>query len=743
MRYTKEQLNFEDGLKKEWLITNGIGGYASSSIMGINTRKYHGLLVAALTPPARRSVILSKVDEAIRINGKDIPIYSNIGKDYVTKGYKYLEGFEKKYIPIFTYKVKGILIKKMICMEYGKNTVTILYIVENIGYPTTLVLTPVMNFRDFHTTTFNKTFDLQEQINENKVKVIVDKKSETPVYLYCSEGTYIKHCNDTFKNMYYVEEENRGLDALENLAVPGRYEINLEPNEQKCITFTCSLEANIEEVDAKDVINKEIGRISGLLYESKLLENKNLKGKEELVRDYIIASDNFIAYRTSFALYTIIAGYPWFLDWGRDTLISFEGILLMPKRFKEAREVLLTCIRDTKYGLVPNGYSGYDNRPLYNSADASLLLFEQVKKYLQYTNDYEFVKERMYKTLIKIIEAYISGIDVDGNNIHLDSDYLLSSGTPNIQNTWMDAKVGDYVVTPRNGKTVEINSLWYNALRIMANLTKLYNDEDLSNKYKEYADKCKENFNKEFYNKKKKSLYDVLGDDKIRPNQLFSLSLTYPIIDPSSDIASEIFNTVTKKLLLPKGLRTLAQDEENYVGIYEGGVYERDTSYHQGITWPWLLGPYFDAFVNIINSVSDEKRKTRLIKAYNKFIELVQNQGGDIEYVKDVTKFEKARIIQEVISTTEGYVQEINAEEIGKLSCDLGAGRKTKKDKIDLQVGIILNKKLGDFVNKGDKLATIYANDREKAKDTENELLRIYKIGKEKIEENTIIDIIE
>lgn len=623
MKYTKEQLNFEDGLKKEWLITNGIGGYASSSIMGINTRKYHGLLVAALTPPARRSVILSKVDEAIRINGKDIPIYSNIGKDYVTKGYKYLEEFEKKYIPIFTYKVKGILIKKMICMEYGKNTVTILYIVENIGFPTTLVLTPVMNFRDFHTTTFNKTFDLQEQINENKVKVIVDKKSETPVYLYCSEGTYIKHCNDTFKNMYYVEEENRGLDALENLAVPGRYEINLEPNEQKCITFTCSLEANIEEVDAKDVINKEIGRISGLLYESKLLENKNLKGKEELVRDYIIASDNFIAYRTSFALYTIIAGYPWFLDWGRDTLISFEGILLMPKRFKEAREVLLTCIRDTKYGLVPNGYSGYDNRPLYNSADASLLLFEQVKKYLQYTNDYEFVKERMYKTLIKIIEAYISGIDVDGNNIHLDSDYLLSSGTPNIQNTWMDAKVGDYVVTPRNGKTVEINSLWYNALRIMANLTKLYNDEDLSNKYKEYANKCKENFNKEFYNKKKKSLYDVLGDDKIRPNQLFSLSLTYPIIDPSSDIASEIFNTVTKKLLLPKGLRTLAQDEENYVGIYEGGVYERDTSYHQGITWPWLLGPYFDAFVNIINSVSDEKRKTRLIKAYNKFIDEV------------------------------------------------------------------------------------------------------------------------
>lgn len=635
MKYTKEQINFEDGLKKEWLITNGIGGYASSSIIGVNTRKYHGLLVAALTPPARRSVILSKVDEAVRINGREIPIYSNIGKDYTTQGYKYLESFEKKYIPIFTYKVKGILIKKMVCMEYGKNTVTILYIVENIGYPTTLILTPVMNFRDFHTTTFNKNFDLQEQINENKVKVVIDRKSETPVYLHCSEGKYIKHDNDTFKNMYYIEEEKRGLDALENLAVPGRYEINLEPNEQKCITFTCSLEANIEEIDAKDIINKEISRISELLYESNLLENKNIKGKEELVRDYIVASDNFVAYRPSFALYTIIAGYPWFLDWGRDTLVAFEGTLLVSKRFKEAREVLLTCIRDTKYGLVPNGYSGYDNRPLYNSADASLLLFEQVKKYLKYTNDYGFIKERMYKTLVKIIEAYITGIDVDGNNIHLDKDYLLSSGTPNIQNTWMDAKVGDYVVTPRNGKTVEINSLWYNALMIMSELTELYNDTELTDKYKKYAKKCKESFNKSFYNKEKKSLYDVLGDDKIRPNQLFSLSLTYQVVDPSSDIAKEIFNTVTKKLLLPKGLRTLAPDEKEYVGIYKGGVYERDTSYHQGITWPWLLGLYYDAFVNIIKAEKDEKKKARLEKEYNKFIENVENIFTNEFYYSD------------------------------------------------------------------------------------------------------------
>ena len=639
MKYTKEQLKFENGIKKEWLITNGIGGYASSTILGINTRKYHGLLIAALTPPAKRNVILSKVDEKVVVNGKEYPIYANMGKDFITKGYEYLECFEKSYIPIFTYKVEDISIKKMICMEYGKNTVSILYIVQNGSAPSKLVLTPVMNFRDFHTTTYGKTFNVQEQINANKVRVNIDSKSDTPVYLFCSEGTYIKHDNDMYRNMYYIEEENRGLDAEENLAVPGRYEILLNRNETKYITFTCSLEANIEEIDAKDMINNEIARITNIVFDSELVKenpvDKNEQKESELMRDYIIATDNFITYRPSFALYTVIAGYPWFLDWGRDTLIAFEGLLLLTKRYKEAREVLLTCIRDVKFGLVPNGYSGYDNRPLYNSVDASLLLVEQVQKYLNYTRDYEFVKERLYKILIKILDSYISGIDVDGNNIYLDKDSLIVSGTPNIQNTWMDAKVGDYVVTPRNGKAVEINSMWYNALKIMSKLTKLYSDDEISDKYAKLALKCKKSFEEKFYNEDKKCLYDVLGDDKIRPNQLFSLSLSYPIIDPKSEIAKEIFNTVTEKLLMDKGLKTLAKGEIGYVDVYEGDAYKRDTSYHQGPTWVWLLGLYYDAFKKIVKAEKDINKKNELKKYYDEFVKNVETTFKKEFYYSD------------------------------------------------------------------------------------------------------------
>ena len=327
------------------------------------------------------------------------------------------------------------------------------------------------------------------------------------------------------------------------------------------------------------------------------LSSKN-KEKNDFIRKLIIATDNFIVYRPSFRLHTIIAGYPWFLDWGRDTLIAFEGLLLKQGRFDIAKEVLRTMIRDIKYGLVPNGYSGFDNRPLYNSVDASLLLFEVVKKYLNYTKDDKFIQEEVYLKLESIINNYINGIDVDDNNIYLDSDYLLVSGTENTQNTWMDAKIGEYAVTPRNGKAVEVNSMWYNSLMIMADLTNKMGKKSDVKKYKQLAENCKIAFNNRFYNGRRKSLYDVLGDSKIRPNQLFAFSLSYPVIDPNSEIANNVINTVEKKLLNQYGLKTLAKGEENYVEVYEGDPKKRDMSYHQGITWTWLLGLYFNTLKN-------------------------------------------------------------------------------------------------------------------------------------------------
>ncbi len=624
MKY--ENFEFEKALKQDWIVTNGLGGYSSSTILGINTRKYHGLLVAPLNPPENRHLILSKVDESFESGGQEYPIYSNIGKDYISKGYQYLKSFEKEYIPIFTYEVDGAIIKKYICMEYGKNTVCVLYNIKNNEKRTKFKIAPIVNFRDFHTTTPNAEFELKQEIKDTKVKLIIN--NQMPVYMKLSEGKYVEHINDTFRNMYYLEEEKRGQAAEENLSVPGVFEVKLRANEEKFVTFICSLEENIDELDGKNIINKEIVRITSELYDSYLLEpKKEYSPKYKMfMRDYIIASDNFIAYRPAFALYTIIAGYPWFLDWGRDALIAFEGITLIPRRFQVAKEVLLTFVRDIRYGLVPNGYSEYDGRPLYNSADASLLLFEQVRKYLEYTHDYEFLKNQLYDTLKRIIEEYINGIDLDGNNIHLDNeDGLLSSGTPQIQNTWMDAKIGNIVVTPRNGKAIEINALWYNALKIMESFANLYKEKELSKKYAELAKKCKESFIKKFYNKKRKCFDDLVGDNSIRPNQLFAIGLHYPVVEPNSVEAKTAFETVTKKLLTPYGLKTLAKGEKCYREIYEGDQIKRDMSYHQGITWPWLLGIYSDSFLNIISAEKNKTKKKELEEQYSKFAQNVED----------------------------------------------------------------------------------------------------------------------
>ncbi len=629
MKLAKRELTLEKGLTKEWLLTNGIGGFACSTVLGANTRKYHGLLVAPLTPPARRYLMLSKVDESITIGEKEEILYTNIGKQYISEGYKKLKSFEKEYVPVFTYQVGDILIEKTICMQYGKNTVCLLYHVKNGENPITLKLAPLINFRDFHQMSTNHDFKIRQKKEDRKVKIVVDDNSPFPLYMYCSEGSYIEHHNDTFENMYYIEEEKRGFYPEENHCVVGRYEIQIKPKEEKEISFIFSMEENIEEIQTKQIIEQESKRLNKIIQQTDLIPKKRktdltkeeLK-QQEILKTYIIATDNFVVNRPSFGLHTIIAGYPWFLDWGRDSLISFEGLLLKTKRFAIAREVLLTFMKDIKFGLVPNGYSGYDNRPLYNSVDASLLLFEQVEKYIGYTLDYSFVKENLYPNLVKIISSYAKGIDLDDNNIYLDKDGLLVSGTENTQNTWMDAKVNGFAVTPRNGKAVEINSLWYNALKIMEKLTSLFQGEEKAKQYAELADKCQKAFRRKFYNKEKKGLYDVLGDGKIRPNQLFSISLTYPVLDPTSQAAKQMLQTVKEKLLNPYGLKTLAKGEKGYIELYSGDSFKRDSSYHQGITWPWLLGLYYDGLEHVIVAEKTEVKRTKWIQERKN---LVQN----------------------------------------------------------------------------------------------------------------------
>ena len=627
MKFAKDDLKLEEALKKEWIITNGIGGYASSTILGANTRKYHGLLVAPLIPPAKRTLILSKLDESIEIDGRKHELFTNIGKNYISQGYKYQQSFIKEYMPIFAYKVEDTEITKVVCMEYSKNTVGVLYKIRNGKSKAKLTLAPIMNYRDVHGINKNHIFNLTQIQKGRKLEVKIDDGK--PIYMNISAGNYIEHHNDTFFNMFYIEEEKRGFEPEENHAVPGRYEIEIEPNEEKEISFICSLEENIEELDIRTIITKEIVRYGEMFIKTELINNrKENKSESEIERDkliknFLIAGDNFIIQRPLFNTYSIIAGYPWFLDWMRDTLIAFEGLLLIPKKYDIAKKVLETCVRDMKFGLIPNGYSEGDDRPLYNSVDASLLLFEQVKKYLEYTKDYKFIKEELYGKLESIIINYKEGIEFDDNNIYMDTDGLIVSGTENTQNTWMDAKYAGIAVTPRNGKAVEINALWYNALKIMAELST--DNKEKAKEYEKLALRCKSAFEIKFYNKKRKCLYDVLGDSKIRPNQLFALSLTYPVLDPNSPVAKEMFETVTKKLLNSYGLKTLAKGEENYVEVYEGDGFRRDFSYHQGITWTWLLGLYYNSLKKLATNTKNKTERT-------------QYENRLKEFVQDVTK---------------------------------------------------------------------------------------------------------
>ncbi|MCI8272494.1 MAG: glycogen debranching protein [Clostridia bacterium] len=626
MRFAKEDLKLEEALEKEWIITNGMGGYSASTIIGANTRKYHGLLVAPIVPPARRTLILSKLDESIEIEGRKNDLFTNIGKSYISQGFKYQIGFIKEYMPIFVYKVEDVEITKVICMEHFKNTVGVYYKIRNGNNATKLTLAPIMNYRDVHGINKDHYYRLEQKKNKSKIEIKVDDSS--PIYMNISEGEYIEHKDDTFFNMFYIEEEKRGFEAEENHAVPGRFEIEIGPGEEKEISFICSLEENIEELDVRAIITKEIIRLGEIFNQSLLIDNrKENKSEEErqrdnLIKKFLIAGDNFVVKRPLFNTYSIIAGYPWFLDWMRDTLIAFEGLLLIPKKYDIAKKVLKTCIRDIKFGLVPNAYSEADNRPLYNSVDASLLLFEQVQKYLRYTNDYKFIMEEVYPKMKEIIENYVKGIDLDDNNIYLDTDGLIVSGTEQTQNTWMDAKYAGIAVTPRNGKAVEINALWYNALKVIIELAK--RNKDNAKQYEKMATKCKEAFESKFYNKRRKCLYDVLGDNKIRPNQLFALSLTYPVINPSSNEAKEIIATVTKKLLNNYGLKSLAKGEESYVEIYEGDGCKRDFSYHQGITWTWLLGLYYDSLKKLAKMSTTKAERAKYEKQLKEFAQKVR-----------------------------------------------------------------------------------------------------------------------
>lgn len=600
--------NLEVSSSYEWLLTNGIGGYSSSTILNLNTRRYHGLLVAALNPPAVRNLILSKIDESIFVGNRKYELFTNQTPNSFSHGHKYLIKFEKTSIPKFIYKVEDVIIEKKVCLEYGKNTVIIKYKIKNAKKDSKIMLAPIVNFRDFHSLKYEHELEFNQKEQNNETQICIN--NNTPIKIWSSCGKYIKHNNDYFKNMYYKEEDKRGFYATEDHIVPGVFEVDIKPNETKHITVICSLEDSFSKIDGDVYIKKEQVRCLNLI--------KKAGCKELFQSQLALEADKFIVKRKSNNLSTIIAGYPYFADWGRDSLIALEGLLLKTSRFNEAKEVILTYTNHIAKGLVPNGFSEYDNKPLYNSVDASLLLFENVYKYVKYTGDYDFVFKEIYPKLKDIISNYKEGTD---NKIYLDKDGLISCGDEKTQITWMDAQVNGNPVTPRAGKVVEINAMWYNALMIMFKFSQINGEND-----KEYiilANQCKKSFNNKFYNAKENYLYDVLGDEKIRPNALFAASLSFPII--SAGLAKELITKVNEELFSPYGLKTLSSKDKDYKPYYSGNSEYRDSAYHQGTVWPWLFGLYFNTLNYIIKSEENINEKEKYIKKYNNFVRKIKD----------------------------------------------------------------------------------------------------------------------
>ncbi|WHH60473.1 amylo-alpha-1,6-glucosidase [Petroclostridium sp. X23] len=586
---------FEQGIQKEWLLTNGIGGFASSTIIGANTRRYHGLLVASLKAPVQRHLILSKLDESIHVDGKSYNLYTNQTPDHIGDGYLHLQRFAIDGIPAFIYNVEDIFIEKKICMVYEENTVIVRYKILSSNRDCKLKVAPLINFRDYHYNSQSRNLQFNQRNTQDGV-VLTPAYIDTDIFIESSEGKFIGQEGLFFYNMDYAVERERGLHSFEDHYIPGIFEIDVQAGVEKQITMTAGI-GQSKKLDGNQVIEKEKQRIQALV--------KTAGYNDDFANQLVKAADQFIVYRESTQSKTIIAGYPWFTDWGRDTMIALPGLTLVTKRYHDAKNILYTFAQYIKHGLVPNVFPDGGEEPAYNTVDAPLWFINAAYKYLEYTDDADFIKEHIYDKLVQIIDAYIHGTI---HNIKMDVDGLIEAGSEDTQLTWMDAKVGDWIVTPRHGKAVEINALWYNALNGMAYIAEKCGASE--QRYLELASNIKKSFEEKFWNEQKKCLFDTINnqmaDEKVRPNQILAVSLPFPVLEGKK--AKQVVSVVFQQLYTAYGLRSLTPLDPQYKGIYYGDQYNRDGAYHQGTVWSWLIGPFITAFRKV-HGYSDESKE--------------------------------------------------------------------------------------------------------------------------------------
>lgn len=583
-----------DLLYEEWLVTNGLGGYACGSIGGMPLRKYHGLLISALKAPLGRSVMLNFVEDSIIFPDNSEYKFSNLHLINSEEFVDHLLEFKlDNNLPVWLYQINGMLIEKRIWMAYGQNTVYVSYNLLSEG-EIHIKWRPFLHFRTSEQPV-NANSEKDYEVHTNKEGYEITSEGFPSLKIFSEAFSTLTIDSNLLSNVYYEIEEKRGYEFIGSLKTPGFFLVPL--SSYKKTTFITSTEPwNIAlAMSATEALMAEKQRLKTLLKIAKPLSHSKTAAK------LILAADQFIMYPISREIdrvrlkamgedaRSIIAGYPWFTDWGRDTMISLEGLTLVTGRFNIANSILRTFAYYIHKGLIPNMFPDGESEGLYHTADATLWFFHACERYLSYTLDEDFL-EFILPKFEKIIKYHIEGTKF---GIRMDNDGLLIQGQEGYQLTWMDAKVGDWVVTPRRGKAVEINALWYNALKLM---------ELWTGKYSDLAKQCFESFNKKFWNEKNECLFDVVegesgNDPAIRPNQIFAFSLRFPVLNEIH--WKSVIDVVQKNLLTGYGLRTLSYLDPNFKAYYNGDLFTRDAAYHQGTVWPWLIGPFIDAWLKV------------------------------------------------------------------------------------------------------------------------------------------------
>lgn len=590
---TGSQLVPPEGTARGWLLTNGLGGFAVSTVSGINIRRYHGLLIAALNPPVDRRLLLAKLEEKVYIDGREYSLFSSrTSGGYSGYGFHHLHEFHRFPLPRYIYRIEDVFIEKEIMMVQGENTVLVNYHILNANRRRVqLSIYPLTTCRDYHHTT--RQNDWPFLCNISGRQAVVEAYQGAPeLYLAIDNGELIR-TRFWYFDVFYELEAERGLNAMEDLFCPVRFLVETDENHSFTIGAS-TRELALTGEWAAEHRTVELERIERLL--------RGVELEDRFMQVLTLAADDFLVYRRSTEEKSIIAGYPWFADWGRDAMLALPGLTLVTGRYDNARQIIANFIIHEKDGLLPNLFPDDAGPPSYNTVDASLWMFWTLYKYLEYTGDWELVREA-YPHLQSIISNYKDGT---WYNIGMDQDGLIAQGQEGMALTWMDACVEGQGVTPRRGKPVEINALWHFGLRFMAWLAPRCDDETGATVYQTLADEVRDSFNRVFWNERERCLYDLVEDyhedAAVRCNQIIAVSLPIRLLSPERELA--VVQKVWRELYTPFGLRSLSPVSESYQGVYAGNERERDRAYHQGTVWVWPWGHFVTAVNRLYGTYS-------------------------------------------------------------------------------------------------------------------------------------------